>query len=168
MHATDLDEIVAINRIADATNIEVGQLIFIPKQKKSPPAAVEPVLEDFIWPVKGKLVSAFGHTMDDVINKGLNIEPYGNSDIVASRSGKVVFLSQNFKGYGKTVIIDHGDGFSTVYARNSQIAVNPGDYVQRGAVIASFNRSGRSRGACYFHFEIRKGHVPQNPAFFLQ
>ncbi len=175
IYGVDLDELTAFNRIADVTNIEVGQLLLIPREAQS--AAARPVVyalpaykktsdEDFAWPVKGSIICRYGQSLGDMINKGLNIQPQASYDVAASRSGKVIFYAPNLKGYGKTVIIDHGDGFSTVYARNSEVLVEVGDVVRRGSVIAKVGRAGRNREA-YLHFEIRKGHVPQNPTFYL-
>ena len=63
-------------------------------------------------------------------------------------------------------MIDHGDGLSTVYARNSEVFVKIGDEVQRGVRIAKVGQAGRDKNS-YLHFEIRKRHVPQNPYFYL-
>ncbi|MDD4894689.1 MAG: LysM peptidoglycan-binding domain-containing M23 family metallopeptidase [Candidatus Omnitrophica bacterium] len=163
----DLDEIVRINHIPDAASIEPGQSIFIPsaKQKKQQLFA-EASPEDFAWPLKGRVIAGFGQTFNDMINKGINIQKVNDQDVLASRSGKVAFYNNNFESFGKTIIIDHGDGFSTVYARNSEVFVKTGDYVQKRAVIARIGSLGRDRNP-YLHFEIRKGHIPQNPYFYL-
>ncbi|MBM3245297.1 MAG: hypothetical protein FJZ15_05865, partial [Candidatus Omnitrophica bacterium] len=120
--------------------------------------------DDFVWPVKGRVVSHYGSTFKNMLNKGLNIESSGGQDIVASRSGRVVFYSPKFKGYGKAIIIDHGDNFSTVYSGNFESQVKPGDSVIKGNAIARFNPAGNKR----LHFEIRKGSYSQNPYFYLQ
>ena len=158
MYNADLEEIVSINHISDATNIEVGQLIFIPGRQKPQAQPVKYSLsDDFIWPLKGKVIATFGQIFNNMINKGINIQFYAG-DVVAARSGKVVFFDDHFLGFGKTIIIDHGDGFSTVYAMNSQVFIKAGDYIEKRALIAK---------ASTLHFEIRKGHIPQNPLFYL-
>ena len=160
-----LDELVKINHISEASSIEVGQMIFIPQQKKALSLINEYLGEDFIWPIKGRVISTFGQTYDNMINKGMNITPNRPQDVVATRSGKVIFYSPDLKGFGKTIIIDHGDGFSTVYAGNSEVLIKTGDMIQKGTTIAKI---GSSRGRNnYLHFEIRKGHVSQNPYFYL-
>jgi len=167
IYSIDLDEIAKFNRISDATNIETGQLIFIPHGQKlqyTPKAAYSS--EEFIWPIKGKVISAFGQTFNNMINKGINIQPAGNTDVVASRSGKVVFYTDNFESFGKTIIIDHNDGFSTVYARNQEVFIKAGDRVQKGSLIARAGSAGRDK-TTYLHFEVRKKHLPQNPFFYL-
>jgi murein DD-endopeptidase MepM/ murein hydrolase activator NlpD len=166
IYNVDLDEIVSINRISDATNIEIGQLIFIPRRQKEQVLSEKSFGEDFIWPLRGKTIAGFGQNFNDMINKGINIQAYSDCGIVASRSGKVVFYSPDFQGYGKTIIIDHGDEFSTVYARNSEVFIKVGDIVHGGDLIAKVRSSG-SNGNEYLHFEIRKGYTAQNPYFYL-
>ncbi len=161
MYNVELDDLAKINHITDASNIETGQLIFVPRrQKQLYVATTQNSFEDFSWPVRGKIVTSFGQVSGSMLNKGLNIKSYGASDVLASRAGRVVFCTNNFAGFGKTVIIDHGDGFLTVYSRSTDIFVKPGDKVSKGAVIARVGNND-------LHFEIRKGSIAQNPAFFL-
>lgn len=166
MYAVELDEIARINRIPDTTSIEVGQYIFIPNAVKRQASPANYANDDFIWPIKGRVVSAFGQTFNNMVNKGINIQPYGNSDVLASRSGKVIFYSDGFGGFGKTIIVDHQDGFSTVYARNAQVFIKAGDSIQKGTIIAKTGPGGKDKNT-YLHFEIRKGHLPQNPYYYL-
>jgi murein DD-endopeptidase MepM/ murein hydrolase activator NlpD len=123
-------------------------------------------VEEFIWPIKGRVISAFGQTFNNMINKGINIQPYGALDVVAARSGRVIFYNDNFENFGKTIIIGHNDGLSTIYARNSEVFIRVGDKVQKGTLIAKAGSAGRDK-TTYLHFEVRKGHIPQNPFFYL-
>jgi murein DD-endopeptidase MepM/ murein hydrolase activator NlpD len=166
-YGIDLEELARINHISDTAAIEVGQAVFIPDGRKpvSPPA-ITASSDDFIWPLKGRVISAYGSVRNEMINRGLNIQPGASADVVASRAGRVVFVDNGFGGFGKTLIIDHGDGFSTVYARNAEILVKPGESVPRGALISRAGAAGRDRST-YLHFEIRKGYVSQNPYFYL-
>jgi lipoprotein YgeR len=165
MYNIDLEELAKANQITDTTDIEVNQQIFIPKQKKEACIIVGNE-DDFMWPLKGQVIGSFGQVYRNLINKGINIRASAGQSVIASRSGKVVFYSPNFKGYGKTIIIDHGDGFSTVYAKNSQVLVKPGETVSKGSAIATIDGSGGSKNS-YLHFEIRKGYAAQNPHFYL-
>lgn len=158
LYNISIDELTKINRIADATKIEIGQLIFIPNRQKQvlPDASGE----DFIWPLKGKVIAGYKQTASGMINKGIDIQPYRAGDnVIASRSGRIVFYSPDFKESKKTIIIDHGDGFLSVYASNSEVFVKIGDVTARGTPIA--------KAGAYLHFEIRRGHIPQNPFFYL-
>ena len=166
MYNVELEEIVGINHISDATAIEVGQLIFIPRRQIAQAPTVKYSSDDFIWPLKGKVISTFGQTFNNIINKGINIQPYGNQDVIAARDGRVVFYADDFGVFGKTLIIDHGDGLSSVYARNSQVFAKVGDGIKKGAVIAKAGTAGRDKNT-YLHFEIRKGPAPQNPHYYL-
>jgi lipoprotein NlpD len=167
----NMDDVVRLNRIPNATQITTGQLLFIPNATAVKPSQVPLMKEtfdisDFMWPAKGKVVFFYGSKKDGVSNKGIDIALNKNADIAASRAGKVVFCDTKLKGYGQMVIIDHLDGFSTLYAYNSAVYVKQGQEVKRGQVIA---RSGSPPGSpCgRLHFEIRKGAKPQNPFYYL-
>jgi len=163
----DLDQLARINHIPDATKIEVGQKIFIPHRKKLISVTRNSrVDEDFGWPLNGAVISSFNQNYANMVNKGINIRPSGNSDIIASRGGRVVFLSPSFARYGKTVIINHADGYMTIYAGNSEIYVKIKDQVAKGQTIARINPKGNLHNN-YLHFEIRKGNTPKNPLFYL-
>jgi len=166
LYDVELEQIATINHIPDATKIESGQLIFIPHRQRQIPTFDRYSSDDFIWPIRGKVIATFGQTVNNMLNKGINIQPYNNLDVVAARSGRVVFYKDNFGYFGKTLIIEHNDGFSTVYARNSQVFIRVGDNVEKGAVIARVDSAGRGKNT-YLHFEIRKGYTPQNPFFYL-
>jgi murein DD-endopeptidase MepM/ murein hydrolase activator NlpD len=156
----DLEELVNVNHISDVSNLEVGQLIFIPNRRQQQSSYSNFGGEDFIWPLRGRVISGYGQN-HNILNKGINIQSRSGSEVVASRGGRVVFRSLDFADYGKTIIIDHGDGFSTVYAGEAVPVVNLGEQVQKGQVIARFGSSS------YLHFEIRKGYMSQNPYYYL-
>ncbi len=170
MYNVDLDDIVRLNHISDASRIESGQLIFIPRLQMKP--ALKPVSsenqspESFIWPIKGKVISTYGQTYNSMLNKGINIEAFKGHSVLASRSGKVVFAKDDFLSFGKTIIIEHTDDFFTIYSRNSEIFVRVGDIINQGMVIAKAGSAGRDRSD-YLHFEIRKGSLSKNPYFYL-
>ena len=83
----------------------------------------------------------------------------------AAKSGTVSFISEGLRGWGKILILDHEDGFMSVYCGVSEIAVRRGEAVNRGQTIARIAASSKNPGR--LHFEIRKGHVPQNPLSHL-
>lgn len=161
-----LDEIARLNHISDSSSIEVGRLIFIPNRQRQESLPAVSTYDDFIWPLNGRVINSYAEAGAGIINKGINIEPAGDGRIFAARSGKVVFYSDNFASYGKTIIIDHGDGIFTVYARNKEVFIKPGDAVLKGSVIASAGSAGRDNNR-YLHFEVREGHLSKNPLFYL-
>lgn len=169
-YGVDIEAIVESNGLSDARLIKSGQRIFIPTVSAQPAPKVEPSpvhsKEDFIWPVKGKVISYFGEKKDSAPNKGIDIQARDGMIVVASRSGRVIFSEDKVKGFGKTVIIDHGDGIQTVYSHNSEILARVGEDVRQAQSIAKVGSTGRGNSP-YLHFEIRKRHKPQNPFYYL-
>lgn len=92
---------------------------------------------------------------------------YGAS-IYASRGGTVIYTDPTGKQttYGKYIIIDHGDGYTTIYAHCSQILVSQGQTVSRGQLIGKVGDTGRVTGP-HLHFEVRKDNVRQNPMNYV-
>lgn len=164
-YGVDLQTIANANKLPDEKKIYIGQLLFIP-QIETRDYTKDIKESSFIWPIKGTIISFYGSYKDGVKNKGIDIKARHGEAVVASRSGKVSFIDENMKGFGKTLIIDHGDEYSTVYAHNSQLLVKVGQYVKQGTVVAKAGQSGRAASP-RLHFEIRKKHKPQNPFYFL-
>lgn len=170
-YGIELDKIATTNQLADTSRIYIGQLIFIPgATTTAEDLTLESDFKDkggnFVWPLKGRVTSFFGMKKNQVVNKGIYIQTKKSTYVTAARSGKVVFCSEGLKGYGKTIIIDHLDGYSTVYAHNSQNLVKLKQLVNQGqAVSKAGRRAGVERPELYF--EIRKGAKPQNPFFYL-
>ncbi len=162
IYNTELEDIVRINALSDSSLIAYGQKIIIPNAQRANTAVYD---SDFIWPSKGKVLSTFRQKYDGVSNKGIDILTEPNQDVLASRAGKVIFIGE-LTGYGKTIIIDHYDGFSSLYCGNSYVGVKTGYEVQQGMVIAKTGQSPRKDSGS-LHFEIRKKHKPQNPLFYL-
>ena len=166
-YGIDLDELVSTNRITDSSVIEVGQMLFIPyRAKPTHPLSVDSRRDDFLWPIRGKVIASFGAIYQNLTNKGINIQPSKTQEVVASRAGKVVFCSENFGAYGKTIVIEHSDNIFTVYAKNSELLVKPGSQIPQGTAISKIYASSKNKEH-YLHFEIRKGAKAQNPNFYL-
>lgn len=169
-YGIDIERLIMVNRLPDASRLEEGQLLFIPGAIKA--VDVSKALRhlekiEFIWPVKkGRVISFFGIQKDGIMNKGIDISAKAHSSVFAAKTGKVVFIDERFKGFGKVIIIDHLDGFKTVYAYNAKIICATGQAVEKGQPIAEVGTSGRADKPT-LHFEIRKGHVPQNPLYYL-
>ena len=170
-YGVDLQNLIKSNSVLYTGTIENGQVLLIPREARAeslPEKEVtRPVLgESFIWPVRGALSTPFGAIADKIISKGIDIKAPEGAGVRASRSGKVVYRDQYLKGFGKTVILDHGDKYQTVYSYNSDILVNVGDQVAQNTIIAKVGRTGRAKDPT-LHFEIRRDGEPQNPFFYL-
>jgi murein DD-endopeptidase MepM/ murein hydrolase activator NlpD len=87
--------------------------------------------------------------------------------VMAADAGKVILVEKQRYGYGWHVIVDHQNGFQTLYAHMSDIYVSPGQAVSKGSVLGKVGSTGRSSGP-HLHFEIRKNGVQLNPLGFLQ
>jgi len=164
MYNVDLDDIARANHIPDAASIEKGQMIFIPGVT-SEPAQVSTGLSpesNFAWPVRGRIVSYYGSTLNSHINKGIDIQAHSSDDILASSSGRVTF-SDSLRGYGQTIIIEHARGISTVYSGDLEGFTRLGEWVSTGSAIAKVARN----GATTVHFEVRRGYRSQNPLYYL-
>jgi septal ring factor EnvC (AmiA/AmiB activator) len=113
------------------------------------------------WPVSGRLVQKFGSPRSEGSWDGVLINASEGMEIKAVTRGKVVY-AEWLRGYGLLTIIDHGQGYMTLYAFNQSLYKQMGDSVEAGDVIASVGQSGgRSQAGLYF--EIRKKGVPINP-----
>lgn len=166
LYDVEIDEILRVNHISEEAKIKIGQLLLIPGRGKPQNITLKSSGDDFIWPLKGRVISGFGLNYRNLMNKGINIHASMGAKVFATRDGRVVFSAVNFGNFGKTIIIDHGDGLCSVYSRVSQIYVRLGEIVQRGSMIGSVGTSARDNTS-YLHFEIRKGALPQNPLFYL-
>ena len=168
---TDIRKVINANRLPDPSDIDVGQKILIPGAKKSVKInrflpVPEKSRKGYIWPLKGKIISYYGSKIDGAKNKGIDIKVRKGQPIVASRSGKVVFCDSKVKGMGKVIILEHKNGYSTLYAHNSENLVDCGEYVKQNQVIAKAGDTGRANTPS-LHFEIRKGHKQKNPYYYL-
>lgn len=168
-YRVQLKDLIETNRIADVSQVKAGQVLRIPSPGGGEiPAdvSVDPVGIDFIWPVEGRVVSIFGMRRGTFLNKGIDIQaPFGR-EVFASRPGVVSFIHEDLPGYGKTIILDHKDGFATVYAYIGQILVQQGQAVSRRQVIARVGKTGRADVSA-LHFEIRRRQRPENPFRYL-
>lgn len=119
----------------------------------------------FSWPSGGYISSAFGSRSGGYHN-GLDIAAPMGSPIYAADSGTVI-LAERYSGYGKLVIIDHGNGYTSYYGHCSSFSVSEGDTVTRGQKIANVGMTGDTTGP-HVHFEIRLNGAAQNPLGYLK
>jgi murein DD-endopeptidase MepM/ murein hydrolase activator NlpD len=123
-----------------------------------------------LWPVNGRLLSHFGMRQDPLLgggqyHPGVDISADMFTPVRSAADGIVSFAGWN-AGYGRVVVVDHGNGMRSLYAHLSRMHVIPGQDVRRGEVIAASGASGRVT-APHLHFEVRMGNVPVNPYPYL-
>lgn len=123
------------------------------------------------WPVRGAVVSEFGFEVNPrygtrVPQNGIDIAAPEGTPIRAVAAGTVVYVAW-LPGYGRTVILDHGGGFYTLYAHASSFAVGRGDQVVPGQAIAGVGDTDSVRGTI-LHFEVRQGEKALNPREWLE
>ena len=122
----------------------------------------------FTWPCPGftRITTQFNEWTYGGYHHGTDIASTGGrsiygAPIVAADSGRVVTATYHYS-YGNYVMIDHGGGYSTLYAHASSLAVSAGQTVTKGQVIAYVGSTGNSTGP-HLHFEVRVNGTRQNP-----
>ena len=124
------------------------------------------------WPVRGQVVGRFGRETHPrfgttINNNGLDIAAAIGTPVQAVAKGSVEYTSEDFASYGPIVILNHGDGFMTLYAHLSDILVGVGQQVAAGQIIGRVGDTGSLKGAI-LHFEVRKGGTALNPQDWLR
>lgn len=130
------------------------------------PAAADPSMPGFRWPVKGKVISEYGAKPNGLRNEGINIAVPEGTSVRAADDGVIAYAGNELKGYGNLVLIRHEGGWVTAYAHNKELFVKRGDTVKRGDVVAKAGQTG-SVSSPQVHFEIRKGATAVDPLRLL-
>lgn len=123
-------------------------------------------LPTFRWPVRGRVITAYGAKTNGKQNDGINVAVPEGTPVKAAEDGVVAYAGNELKGYGNLVLVRHANGYVTAYAHASELMVKRGDTIKRGQVIAKSGQSGEV-GSPQLHFEIRKGSSPVDPLQFL-
>ena len=124
-----------------------------------------------IWPVQGRLLSYYGRREDPFTNAwafhpGVDISAVSGTPVKVTADG-VVRLAEWSAGYGKLVVVEHGNGLQTMYAHLSRFAVIAGQEVRRGQVVGAVGATGRATSP-HLHYEVRMGGNPVNPYQYLR
>lgn len=179
------DDILDLNDIELAEDVSAGATLVIPLAKVEMPRTTSIVKNntnqialkeaavpsgfiggsDFIWPTPVRNITQGFHRL----HSGLDISNSHKESIYAAADG-FVELSGWRSGYGNTIILNHGNGFKTLYGHSSALYVNAGDKVTKGQVIAKQGNTGRVRGATgiHLHFEIIKNGSKVNPLSYVR
>lgn len=158
----------------DTLAITAGQTLYVPdgvieeEQPKQIPKYFAQIqagvrgTSNFIWPTSGMITQSpvWYHMAVDIANPGVPA-------ILASDTGTVTFSGCVRWGYGCHIVIDHGNGYQTLYGHMSSLSVSPGEVVSQGQTIGAMGSTGMSSGT-HLHFEIRSGEGLLNPLNFLK
>ena len=125
----------------------------------------------FDWPVRGQIASPYGNRMHpilkrNILHSGIDIAAPNGTPVKAAAPGEVIYDGW-LRGYGRVVVLDHGKGYSTLYAHLSASLVKEGQVVKNGAVIARVGKTGNTTGY-HLHFEVRVFGTPANPIKYLK
>lgn len=118
----------------------------------------------FAWPIRGRITSPYGPRWGG-FHTGIDIDCRTGDRIGASKAGKVIAAEWG-GGYGRMVIIDHGNGVTTLYAHNSRMYVHEGQRVTQRQAISACGATGNATGD-HLHFEVRVNGQHQNPTRYL-
>ncbi len=124
----------------------------------------------FIWPLSGEVVSTFGWRVHPVLEErhhhnGIDIDVPEGTAVYAAASGTVFFYGEQ-SGYGNVLVLEHDDGFLSMYGHLADAYVEQGRFVEVGQVVAQSGNTGISSGP-HLHFEIRNGEFPIDPLRYL-
>lgn len=190
-HGRNVSDLVRWNKLSNANQIDVGQVLRVAPPGSSgstgiassgpgsppPPAATSPdsrlkappTVNDkappqriaLVWPANGKVSRSFNGST----SKGISISNAAGTPVVAAAPGTVAYSGSGLRGYGNLIILQHSDGFLTIYAHNRKLMVDEGQRVRQGQKIAEMGNSDASSVQLYF--EVRHQGTPTNPTRLL-
>lgn len=146
------------------------QLADLIRQKLATESGIVRGTGRFIFPANAAISSGFGNRVHPILgysrfHAGVDFSASYGSTIRAADSGRIIF-SGWYGGYGQAVVIDHGNGLSTLYGHASRLFVREGQTVEQGQAIGSVGSTGLSTGP-HLHFEVRRNGNPVNPMGYL-
>ena len=121
----------------------------------------------FSWPVRGKILSAYGAKNNGLFNDGINIAATKGTTVTAAENGVVAYAGNEIKGMGNLIIVQHEAGWMTVYAHLDSMNVKRGTKVNVGQKIGTVGETGKVDSP-QLHFEIRKGTKAYNPTSYMK
>jgi murein DD-endopeptidase MepM/ murein hydrolase activator NlpD len=169
-YATTVEALASTNALSNPSQLAAGTRLLIPGAVE---AIVLPAPSDkldtpnWTWPITGgKISSYFGASRRNHHHQGVDILGKRGDAVRAARAGHVTYSGSSMRGYGDTIIIDHGDGMSSLYAHNSKLMVRKGQRVDRGQTIALVGKTGNASTE-HCHLEIRQNQVAVDPLQFI-
>ena len=159
-YGVEMTDLVNANPGVDVDRLTIGQKLFVPGS-----GTLEQLFR-FAWPVHGRISGRYGMRLHPVYRRrmmhtGLDIAAGTGTPIRAALGGRVKFVGWK-GGYGKTVIIEHPNGYETLYGHCSRITCSTGQTVKRGEQVAKVGTTGVSTGP-HVHFEVKRNGKRMNP-----
>jgi len=184
-YQVSVSSILEANQIRDERSLQVGERLWIPEARRSPPQdalipppagvgdapqrarndAIQNGNLSFAWPLRGRLTGLFG-VRNGRRHEGIDLAAKPGALVRASESGRVIYSGNGLGAYGNVVIVRHSDLYASVYAHNRKNRVRKGAFVDKGEVIAEVGQTGNATGP-HLHFEIRRDERAQNPLDYL-
>jgi len=176
------------NAIANVDHIEAGQKVFIRARSKTEESREAPTRTAqatadtstsltrthsvrgtgrLAWPLKGTVARRYGGSVGGGPARGIAIRAARGAAVKAADNGLVVVCCEHMRGYGKVVVLDHGNGLITVYANNDTLLVRPGESVRKGQSIARVGSTGRAARS-QLEFRVYRWGLPQDPLRYLR
>ncbi len=173
------------NDVPDDFKLKIGQVLIVPDgtpPETKLPAKIKPVPQylaksgpagptfnapgggNFIWPTVAQMISTYFAWW----HPGIDMSNRAGPAVVASDGGTVIVAGwpDNY-GYGNRVVVDHGNGYQSLYAHLSNIYVSNGQRISRGQTVGQMGSTGRSTGT-HLHFEIHYKGIAVNPLAILK
>ncbi len=170
-----LIDLLDANAIPDPGLVRPGQSLWIPGATErrrialpgEPADRLSPVARrSFLPPVRGKVGSGFGARRGGW-HQGVDILAPDGTDVRASEYGLVLYAGDGLRGYGNVIVLDHGEGITTLYAHLKDFRVKSGDAVAAGQVIGAVGRTGNATTS-HLHFELRLENEGLDPGLYLR
>ena len=158
---------VSQSKTVDKTTTQKTNATKTTTAKTSTPKIAPRSNSKFSWPVRGKILSGYGPKNGGLVNDGINISAPLGTIVRAAENGVVAYAGNEVKGMGNLIIIQHSDGWMTVYAHLNSMDVRRGARVSVGQPIGKIGKTGKVDKP-QLHFEIRKGTKSYNPTNYLK
>ena len=158
----DNPDLIFVNQQLNLTPNDGSRMVSVRRDsQESEPTFDQPTLPspDWLWPIKGPLLSAYGS--DSGTGRGIGIGGELGYDIRAAATGQVVYAGDGLVAYGQLLIIQHNPTYLSAYGHNDRLVVSEGDVVEKGQVIEGPGRQPQ------LHFEIRRNGASVDPMSYL-
>ena len=175
-YGIDVDELLQVNGIEDPRILRAGQMLWIPgasgpRRVPSDPGRSQDLPERLqgkrlVIPLRGPVSSGFGRR-NGRMHEGIDILAPEGAEVRAAGYGVVAYAGNGMRGYGNAVVLDHGDGVTTLYGHLKRFRVQSGDAVAPGSVIGEAGDTGNA-STSHLHFELQLEGECVDPERYLE